>query len=115
MKSGSTYLRHPLAYITEAADDICYRIVDMEDAMELKIITYCDFKDVISAIYAELKVDEERLSGMDSDRRRSAMLRTLIIGKMVESTIHAFCENYQRVLSGEIFSLIEMCDQQASE
>lgn len=115
LKSGSIYLRHPLAYITEAADDICYRIVDMEDARELKIITYSDFKDVISPIYVELNVNEERLSRMDSDRRRSAMLRTLIIGKMVKSTIHAFRENYRRVLSGEIFSLIDMCDQQARE
>lgn len=113
LKNGSVYLRHPLAYLTEAADDICYRIIDMEDARELKIITYNDFRNVIEPIYAELDVQEERLRAMDSDRRRMSMLRTLVIGKMITSTVQAFKNNYDKVISGEIFSLVDDCDQAA--
>lgn len=114
LKNGA-YQRHPLAYLTESADDICYRIVDMEDARELKIITYQDIREAIAPISAELGVHEGRLDTMDSDRKRLTMLRTLVIGKMVKSTVKAFEQQYERVMSGDMFSLIAMCDDGAVE
>jgi dGTPase len=38
--SPITYVRHPLVYLVEAADDICYQIMDIEDAHKLKILSY---------------------------------------------------------------------------
>lgn len=109
LKAGK-YLRHPLAYVTEVADDICYRIVDIEDAMELKIISFKDVLDVLSPIKDELGVDAAKFEKMDSDRRRLAMLRTLIIGKLVNSSVTSFRDNYEKIMGGEIFSLIDLCD-----
>ena len=109
------YLRHPLAYLAEAADDICYRIIDMEDAHELKIISYADIQDVLSPLAADIDPTSARLASLDSDRRRIGVLRTLVIGKMVKSVVQAFADNYDKVNSGEIFPLIGCCDAAARE
>ncbi|MBO4300140.1 MAG: dNTP triphosphohydrolase, partial [Desulfovibrio sp.] len=50
---GSGFTRHPLSYLLEAADDICYRIIDMEDARELGIITYADITQAMSPLLPE--------------------------------------------------------------
>mgnify|MGYP001942320795 CR=1 FL=1 len=47
--------RHPLSYLMEAADDICYAIIDIEDAIELKIINIRDIKRVIENIITDIK------------------------------------------------------------
>ncbi len=109
------YRRHPLAYISEAADDICYRIIDVEDAFELKILTYQDIMEIIAPIEAELFIDKARFENMDSNRRRVSMLRTLIINKMIDSVFEAFKDSYEEVLVGEQFSLIDKCDEAAQK
>ncbi len=109
------YIRHPLAYISEAADDICYRIIDMEDAFELKILTYDDILHVITPIQKELGVQLEKFKSLESNRRRVSMLRTLVIGKMVKSCTQAFQDNYEDIMRGEQFSLIKKCDAPAQQ
>ena len=94
--------RHPLSYLLEAADDICYRIIDMEDACELRIITYQDIKDVMAPLLSDSDMDCERLAGMDSDRRRSGMLRTRAMGCIIPSVAQTFLDNYEDIMAGKL-------------
>ncbi len=94
--------RHPLSYLLEAADDICYRIIDMEDARELRIITYQDIKDVMTPLLSEKDLDCERLASMDSDRRRSGMLRTRAMAHIIPSVAKTFLDNYEDIMNGKL-------------
>ncbi|CAK7012911.1 MAG: Deoxyguanosinetriphosphate triphosphohydrolase [Desulfovibrio sp.] len=94
--------RHPLSYLLEAADDICYRIIDMEDARELRIITYQDIKNVMAPLLSESDMDEGRLADMDSDRRRSGMLRTKAMSRIIPSVVQTFLDNYDDIMLGTL-------------
>ncbi|MFC4679304.1 deoxyguanosinetriphosphate triphosphohydrolase [Desulfovibrio legallii] len=92
--------RHPLSYLLEAADDICYRIIDMEDARELRIIGYADLFAVMKPLLVPGGAD--RLERMDSDRRRSGMLRTLAMGTIIPSVARTFMERYEDIMHGAL-------------
>ncbi|NJB66684.1 dGTPase [Desulfobaculum xiamenense] len=97
--SGNDTFRHPLSYLSEAADDICYRIIDMEDARELNIINLDDIIKITEPLCGKNNIDKGKLSSMDSDRRRTSMVRTLTIGALMDSTIEAFKEQYESIIS----------------
>ena len=86
----------------EAADDVCYRIIDMEDARELRIISYEDILDVLEPLKAALKINEEKQRDMDSDRRRVGFLRAQLISHIVASLGKAFDDNYATILEGRL-------------
>ena len=94
--------RHPLSYMLEAADDVCYRIIEMEDARELRIISYEDILDVLEPLKAALKINEEKQRDMDSDRRRVGFLRAQLISHIVASLGKAFDDNYATILEGRL-------------
>ena len=101
LKDGKRYRRHPLSYLTEAADDICYCIVDMEDALELGIIGFADMANVICPVYGKLGIDARRLASMDSDRRRAGLIRARLIDLMIEATFAAFKNHYDAIMDGD--------------
>ena len=94
------YVRHPLAYLVEAADDICYTIIDFEDGIKLGLIEE-DFaleyliklvqKSIDSKKYKELKTKEDRIS----------YLRALAIGSLINDAVTIFLENEKAILKGE--------------
>ena len=115
VKNGA-YARHPLSYITEAADDICYRIIDMEDARELKIISFHDMTKVVEPIKHLLYVNYEKLKALDSDRRRASFVRTQVISAMIDATVDAFVAHYDAIMSFSLESpLIKQCDDGINE
>ena len=108
------YARHPLSYITEAADDICYRIVDIEDARELKILSFEDMVEIARPLHESIQFDPSKFESCDSDRRRASMLRTLIVGDMIKAAVQAFAENYEQILNGSVEkSLIRLCHERS--
>lgn len=102
LASGGGWRRHPLSYLLEAADDICYRIIDMEDARELRIISYADFKETMAPLLDIQCLDDPRLDSMDSDRRRTSMLRTTAMGRMIPSITQTFMDNYEAIMQGSL-------------
>lgn len=114
LRNGSGYARHPLSYITEAADDICYRIVDIEDARELKVLSFKDMLDVTSPLHGKLNIEVPKFDALDSDRRRASMLRTMIVGELIQASVDAFDANYEAILDGTATKpLIAMCHEHA--
>ncbi len=83
--SPGKFSRHPLVYITEAADDICYQIMDLEDAHKLKIIGL----EEVSNLFMDFFPDKDRqrmtrtLNRLDDPNEKLAYLRSNVIGAMV--------------------------------
>lgn len=98
---ATTFLRHPLSYFMETADDICYRFVDMEDALELNILRYEDICEVLAPVWDLMQVDEKRLASMFSDRARISYLRSLVIKVLVGDIFAVSKEKYAALMRGE--------------
>jgi dGTPase len=107
-KTGEfNYARHPLAFLVEASDDICYRVMDIEDAIELNLIDTNIFKE-----YArKSEWLQSEISKITDLNRRSKIgrLRAKIIHRCVNETIETFKENYELIINGELNkSLLEL-------
>lgn len=100
---GTWFRRHPLVYLVEAADDICYEIIDLEDAFTSGDL---DEKTVIEAlrpISNPNKSLEDKMAG-----EQIAYLRATSIGKAIDACVEAFKNNYDSIMQGEFnSSLIE--------
>lgn len=97
-KSDGTYARHPLSYLMEAADDICYKILDIEDALELNILRMEDVKDVFVRLS-----DDAPLVDLGKDfpaRKRFAPFRAKAIDNLIREVVTVFEDNYMEIMSG---------------
>ena len=100
---GSWYRRHPLVYLVEAADDICYEIVDLEDAFTSGDL---DENTVISALRPIAKKNEDL--SQSTPAAQIAYLRSVSIGSAISACVESFKENYEEIMTGEFnSSLVE--------
>ena len=104
LKSLSTnddriWSRHPLAFLVEAADDICYSIIDLEDGCRLGLVSYEQTRDLLGAILGD-KYQPEKLDKIHSTNERIGLLRALAIGILIEQSAAVFLENEQEILAG---------------
>jgi dGTPase len=100
------YARHPLVYIVEAADDICYEIMDIEDAHKLKILdpnetfglllNFFDLKREAGFFEKQQQVFDE----VTDLNERVAYLRASVINKLVNITSQLFLDHHDQILSG---------------
>ena len=101
-ESPLKYARHPLVYLVEAADDICYQMMDLEDAHKLKILTTEETKKLLLAFFSEerkarrLKI----LESVSDVNEQIAYLRSSVIGELVHECGKAFINNEEKILSG---------------
>lgn len=96
------YARHPLVYIVEAADDICYEVMDIEDAHKLKILST---ERVIEAFLAFFEPERrnrmiEIMCHVTDPNEKIAYLRSCVVGALVEQCAGTFIENEQAILDG---------------
>ncbi|EAT15305.1 dNTP triphosphohydrolase [Desulfuromonas acetoxidans] len=83
--------RHPLSFLTEAADDICYRLLDMEDAVSMRIFP----EEPIKKLFLTL-------AGCPDDTwKPTAMARSEAIDALINETCRVFAEDYPAILNGE--------------
>lgn len=107
------YARHPLVYIVEAADDICYEIMDIEDAHKLKIL---DSEEVIELLLGYFDTDNRRhavevMDRVEDPNEKIAYLRSCVIGALVKKCAETFIANEDKILSGEFEeSLLDSVD-----
>ncbi|MBQ7818067.1 MAG: dNTP triphosphohydrolase [Bacteroidales bacterium] len=97
------YCRHPLVYLVEAADDICYQIMDIEDSHKLKILTTGQTKEYLLSFFEgdELAHVESILSMLEDKNEQVAYLRSSIVGLLVDECSRAFIEHEDEILRGE--------------
>lgn len=91
--------RHPLSYLMEAADDICYLIIDIEDAYQVGQISHQIAKEKLMDLAGEL-VEPLRLSALNSKTDQLAYLRAKAIGQLVHETSAVFWQHEQALLAG---------------
>jgi len=97
--SGQAWQRHPLSYLMEAADDICYLIVDIEDAYQIRQIEHRTAYELLADLAGDM-ADGTRLAAMDSKSDQLAYLRAKAIGRLVHETVAVFQENEAALLAG---------------
>lgn len=101
-----SFVRHPLVYLVEAADDICYQIMDLEDAFKLGILSFEQTKNLYLAFY-DTDLDKKSIESIDKTLRRVtdkneqiSFLRAGVIGKLIYESTRIFTENQEDILLG---------------
>ena len=95
----NTWCRHPLAFLMEAADDICYRIVDLEDGFRLNRVSYADAFNLLRAIATDVKQSD--LDLRNDDLARIGYLRAIAIRQLVLQVVEVFLDNEEGLLNGK--------------
>jgi len=112
------YARHPLVYLVEAADDICYQIMDIEDAHKLRILTSDETKNLFLGFFnAERRARRQETLLMVTDvNEQIAYLRSSVIGQLIEECSAVFADNETDILNGTFTSsLIKSLPQHSAE
>ncbi len=95
---ASMWARHPLAFLVEAADDICYSILDIEDGVRLGHVEADVAEGLLEALATS--VDPARLAACGSRLERIGYLRALAIGRMIGACVEVFLDNEAAILAG---------------
>ena len=101
-ESPLRYARHPLVYLVEAADDICYQLMDLEDAHKLKLLTTDETKDLLLGYLDEHRRERAAdIFRMVTDRNEQvAYLRSTVIGLLIHECAEAFVAHEAEILAG---------------
>lgn len=91
--------RHPLAFLVEAADDICYSIIDLEDGCRLGLLSLAELTDLLAPILKS-KLQRTKLADLNGLNEKLGILRALAIGELIDSCTEVFLANEHAILSG---------------
>ena len=98
------YARHPLVFLTEAADDICYEIMDIEDAHKLKLLSFDETADLLLGYFDDAsrrrifkRIEDE---GVDDENEKIVYMRACAVGLLENECVHAFVDNEDAILAG---------------
>ena len=96
------YCRHPLVYLVEAADDICYEVMDFEDAHKLKILGTEEVVETLLLYFDdEARAHAVEVMGRVKDpNEKIAYLRSGVVGRLVSCCAETFMANEDAILSG---------------
>ena len=110
--ADNCYFRHPFVYLTEAADDICYLVIDMEDAHRINILDRAQVEDALLSIIGEVKGQSEgdNLRGycakIADDNEAVSFLRAMTINTLVNRAAEIFIQNRDDILQGKFSSTL---------
>ena len=112
------FARHPLVYLMEAADDICYQIMDIEDAHRLAILSLDEVASLFLGFFGEEDAARMRrgMGHLDDPNEKVGYLRSNVIGALVGDCARVFAENETSLLRGELEgSLIDQASPRLRE
>ena len=101
------YARHPLVYLVEAADDICYQIMDIDDAHKLGILSTSKVRELFMAFFNSKEDSrwigsiEKTLRSVTDKNEQVAFLRSMTIGKLTQACTQAFKKSYPQIMAGK--------------
>ena len=107
--SATWWRRHPLVLLVEAADDICYNILDLEDAFTTGDLGYGDVAPLLSDVAGFSPKDDRG----DTPAEKIAVLRAVAIHKAFEACSAAFAENYDAIMGGSFAGALVSASAQA--
>jgi dGTPase len=104
-ENPQVYCRHPLAYLVEAADDITYQVMDIEDAHKLKILSTEETKEILFAFWGNDKSFFDKAKAVfatvTDNNERISFLRAMLINKLVGESIAVFMKQYEKIMAGQ--------------
>ena len=105
INSTLRYARHPLVYLVEAADDICYEIMDLEDAHKLKLLSLDETIELMMGFFDEenqqrirQRIEQEQLT---DENEQVQYLRACVIGKLENECVRTFMDHEEEILAGQ--------------
>jgi dGTPase len=105
--------RHPLSFLVEAADDICYTIIDFEDGINLGLIEEEFALEYLIKLVKDT-IDIKKYHSLKYKKDRISYLRALAIGTLIQEAVSVFLENEEAILNGEYaISLLDKCKYEA--
>lgn len=101
--------RHPLAFLVEAADDICYSIIDLEDGCSLGLVNYAEAKALFESVITKSKLKLGKLGTINNQAERIGYLRALAIADLMDECTSLFLEHEKDILEGNFDQAL--CDE----
>ena len=112
-KNEMVFHRHPLAFLVEAADDICYSIIDFEDGINLGLIPEDKALEYLLNLVRDNMISE-KYTALKTQKERVSYLRALAIQSLIYEAAHVFIENEEGILNGSYaVSLLNKCRYEA--
>lgn len=109
---ANSFYRHPLAYLVEAADDICYTIIDFEDGINLGLIEEDYALEYMSKLIHG--INRDKYYALQHTKDRTAYLRAIAINALIDEAVTLFLENEAAILNGDFkHSLLDKCKYEA--
>ena len=109
------YARHPFVYLVEAADDICYRVIDLEDAFKLKVVSFREVLELLMPLLESSPLKsylENKLPGIADEEQKLSLLRALLINHLTQLCAEAFLAREEALLAGGLnHSLMDVLDE----
>lgn len=118
-KDKNQYARHPFVFLVEAADDICYSIIDLEDAFRLNIVSFDQAKGMLLPFFeneSNYEYLQNQMEEIEEDKQKLSLLRAMLINLLSQKCAKAFLENETKLLAGELNKpLIDLIDKRSIE
>lgn len=102
---GTGFFRHPLTYLVEAADDICYTIIDFEDGINLGLVAEEYALEYLIKLVKDT-INTKKYNAMNSSSDRLSYLRALAINTLIQDAVEVFITNEDKILRGEFESAL---------
>ncbi|KPE52631.1 deoxyguanosinetriphosphate triphosphohydrolase [Chryseobacterium indologenes] len=100
------FKRHPFVWLVEAADDICYNIIDMEDAHRLGIVSTADCENLFFELVKSESNDIERvknkLASISNENEKISYLRAKAINALINKSLEIYRNNFETILNGNL-------------
>ncbi len=98
--AGEAWHRHPLAWLVEAADDICYSVIDIEDGFRVGHLHYHEVTELLMPMVGDIPGLNHRLADIKRDKSRIEYLRAKVIGVLTEQAFQSFVDQEQAIVAG---------------
>lgn len=97
------YARHPLVYLVEAADDICYEVMDLEDAHKLGLLATGEVTELLLSFFEPERWSRivDNMERVDDPNEKIGYLRSSVIGVLVNACARTFTDNEEAILAGD--------------
>lgn len=99
-KKDNTWSRHPLAFLMEAADDICYGIIDLEDGFRVGSVSFEEVESLLKPIACNRRFNEYIYNRQGDLKGKVEYLRAKVINNLIFSAIDVFKNNYDEIMKG---------------
>jgi len=100
------FKRHPFVWLVEAADDICYNIIDMEDAHRLGIVSTADcenlFFELIKSESNDTDKVKNKLASISNENEKISYLRAKAINALINKSLEIYKHNFENILQGNL-------------